>query len=244
LNNENQITFMPLPEKKNINSKKPEMEPSDATTEDKTILPQANPAANATLPESKANITSDIKIVMILDASGSMKEIRFDMIGSINTFIEQQKELRLVNETATFSLFQFGQVMRWIYFDVPLAQIMPLSAKQYEVTGSTPLYDSIGDVCTKFEAYRDVIIVIVTDGQENVSKRFTQSQIKKLIAQRTTEVGWEFIYLSCDAEGFAAGNALGMNDNMQVEKRTLSGNVGSHCSSGVCERRKVKSGSK
>src|SRR4051812_8719834 len=54
----------------------------------------------------------DVKIVMVLDSSGSMASIRDDIIGSVNSFLDQQKKL-LVNDNATFSLLQFGQVIRW-----------------------------------------------------------------------------------------------------------------------------------
>ena len=185
---------------------------------------------------------SGTKIVMLLDSSGSMNNIRDDVIGSVNSFVEQQQKQKL-DDKATFSLAQFDSKMRWIWDNVPLAQVKSLVAKDYVVNGGTALLDSIGDTIARHDNDRDVVLVICTDGQDNESRRFSQKQIKELLARKKADAGWDVIYLSCDEAGFAAGHALGVGagDNLRVAKAAMSSNISYAMSSVVCNKRVAKS---
>lgn len=104
----------------------------------------------------------------------------------------------------------------------PIESLTPLTAAEYTVSGGTPLYDAIGTACEVFDRFKGVVMVIVTDGEENTSKRFTLQQVKQLLKRKKEECDWEFIYLCADEAGFAAGNAMGVNHNIQVAQSAMS----------------------
>ena len=56
-----------------------------------------------------------------------------------------------------------------------------------------------------------VIVLIMTDGQENASE-FTLSDVKTRIEKYKKE-GWEFVFLGADIDAFAGGTRLGVSGN-------------------------------
>jgi hypothetical protein len=84
---------------------------------------------------------------------------------------------------------------------------------------STPLLDAIGrgindleqSLLQMPEAVRParVVMVIITDGQENASREFRKEQIASMIKEKQEKLDWQFVFLSADLnainEALAAG---------------------------------------
>ncbi len=51
-----------------------------------------------------------------------------------------------------------------------------------------------------------VVMVIITDGQENASREFRKDQIEKMIKEKQEKLDWQFVFLSADLA--AVGDAL------------------------------------
>jgi hypothetical protein len=170
-----------------------------------------------------AGAPDDSKIVMVLDASGSMNTVKADIVGSINGFLDAQKTI--TEDKPTFSLLQFGHVNHWRFVDVPLETIPAFEAHMYEVAGGTPLYDSIGAAIETFDRFNDLSLVIITDGEDNTSTLFTRDRIRNMIAKKKAEQNWEIIYLCADESGFAAGAAMGVSSNMNVPQSLFAANI-------------------
>merc|ERR1712088_424634 len=60
----------------------------------------------------------------------------------------------------------------------------------------------------------DNICVIITDGQENASKRFNQKQVFDKIKDFTENKDWMFQYLGANQDAFAVGGSMGITSNM------------------------------
>lgn len=189
-----------------------------------------------------AGAPDDSKIVMVLDASGSMNVVKSDIVGSVNAFLDAQKTI--TEDKPTFSLLQFGNMNQWRFIDVPLETIPKFEEHMYEVAGATPLYDSIGAAIETFDRFSGVTLVIITDGEENSSKIFALDRIKEMIAKKKAEQDWDVIYL-CEGEaGFAAGASIGVSYNVSVPQSQFASNIGNEISSVVQERRTAKFASK
>ncbi len=151
-------------------------------------------------------MTTSTHITLILDRSGSMSDIRDDIIGGVNSFFDDQ---RATEHPITATLVQFDgkDPFEVIAENVTLDKIPTLTSKIYQPRGNTPLLDAIGkgihsltqhlDTLAQESKPADVVFVIVTDGQENSSKEFTRAHITDLIKAKE-DAGWKFIFLSSD----------------------------------------------
>lgn len=163
---------------------------------------------------SKPNSTL---IAVVLDASGSMAGVATDTIGSLNNFIEEQKKLP---GEAVFTLMKFADKPSFIYEAVNLQEVTPVTDKQYAVGGSTALLDAMGKIIhetgAKLAAMNEedrpsnIIIVIMTDGYENMSREYKHEQIMNMVTHQQEKYSWNFIFLGAQLDAVAQGEALGI----------------------------------
>ena len=158
-------------------------------------------------------VTSDdfFKIVVILDESGSMQSIRNDMEKAINDLIMEQKQV--TGRPTTFTLVKFNDHVNRVIKNKNLSDINLLTSEDYSPNGSTALYDAIGDTVNWFRNEKNVLMVIVTDGQENASRRYDRNDISRMIEEKKTKNGWSYVYLSCDLNTFTQGNNIGLQQS-------------------------------
>jgi len=162
-------------------------------------------------------------IVFILDESGSMGSMGCEPVQAMNQFIRDQQK---TGGKSHFTLYTFNNKCRKIYDNKPLEDIKEY--KDYDPEGCTALYDCIGiAISEKMETNRkeNVVFVIITDGQDNSSKKYSCSQIKELIATQETKYNWQVVYLAANQDAFAVGSAMGLSalrtGNIQNEKHGL-----------------------
>jgi len=158
-------------------------------------------------------------ISIILDRTGSMEEIREDTIGGFNAFLKEQQALP---DEATFSLIQFDSQDPYevIHHFEKINNVPRLTSETYVPRASTPLLDAIGKGVNDLESALDkmkpakrpanVVMVIITDGQENSSREFGKNQIVKMIKAKQGK-GWQFVYLSADLDSINDAMEYGMH---------------------------------
>ena len=154
-------------------------------------------------------------ISVILDRTGSMETIRDDTIGGFNAFLNAQKG---APGLASLTLVQFDSQDPYeiVYHFKPLAEVPELTRETFVPRANTPLLDAIGrgindlekSLADKTEAERPsrVVMVLITDGQENASREFRKDQIEKMIKEKQEKAAWQFVFLSADLD--AIGDAL------------------------------------
>ena len=122
-------------------------------------------------------------LVLVLDASGSMGKLTSDTIGSFNSFLSDQKALP---DEATFTLCTFNDDTKLVHHFEKLASVPDLTNKTYKPNGSTALLDAMGSTIDSVgeklssmpesERPSKVLFMVITDGEENVSSRFTKAR--------------------------------------------------------------------
>jgi uncharacterized protein YegL len=142
--------------------------------------------------------------VFLLDRSGSMETCRDDTIGGFNAFVKDQVALG-----GTLSLIQFDHEYLLMYDKKAIADVEPLTPETFKPRGSTALLDAIGKTIKAIESDRKPTVIILTDGLENSSNKFTKAHIKDLIDQKTAE-GWAFVYLGANQDAFAEAGSIGI----------------------------------
>jgi hypothetical protein len=180
-------------------AKTPETIPTDSNNDMTLLKSQTNPAS--------------LKIVMVLDESGSMADIKLKIIKSINDFVMEQQQLK--SDGTTMTLLKFSDKLKYVFQRKPLEDIREITPFDYMPDGSTALYDAIGNAIEQFKEESNVIMVIVTDGQENASKNYTRSKITDMINKCKSNKLWNFVYLSSDIDTFTQGNNIGMANSFQ-----------------------------
>lgn len=151
------------------------------------------------------------EIIAITDRSGSMHSIKNDAIGGFDTFIaDQRAQPGNVRVTSVI----FDTVVETQYTALPISEVPSLVL---EPRGSTALYDAIGQTLTVHgeritkEAWAHlVIVVIITDGNENASREYTQARIKEMITHAQAHE-WKFVFLAANQDAFAAGASMGVS---------------------------------
>lgn len=154
------------------------------------------------------NPNEAVKIVVILDESGSMHHLRQDVIGGFNTLIEDQKALE---GAADVTLYTFSTNVRMPIDGKALAEVEPLSVYTYSPDGGTAMNDAIGQALTKllFENPAKAIISIFTDGQENASREYSREQVKELIGQAEAK-GYQVVFLAANMDEVTVGKSMGL----------------------------------
>ena len=156
-----------------------------------------------------------LKIVIVLDESGSMHLIRNDIIGSINAFIEGQRGVKTDVDGIEphFTLVKFNSNVNCVCENTLLSEVREFSQSDYTPAGSTALYDAVGDTIEWFNYETNVLMVIITDGEENASTKFTHSKITQMINEKKEFRGWSYVYLANDLSVARQGTSLGLGDS-------------------------------
>lgn len=169
-------------------------------------------------------------IAVIMDASGSMATLTKDTIGSFNQFLAEQQALP---GEAAFSLCTFNTDYRLVHDFVPLANVSQLTEKTYRPGGGTALLDAMGTTIdalgAKLAAMPEedraskVIVLVITDGEENSSKRFTLEQIKAKVTHQQDKYNWLFVFIGANIDAISAGISLGVTSANSVNYTPTSG---------------------
>lgn len=148
----------------------------------------------------------EVNIVFVLDRSGSMAVCLDGTISGFNEYITKLKNDKF---KYVFSLVTFDTVSRDVmYSQVPIEKVEKLTDKTFIPRGGTPLLDTIGKTINDNCASKDLLFIIMTDGEENASKEFTKENIKALIAGREKQ-GWTFVYLGANQDAWQVGESFG-----------------------------------
>jgi len=127
-----------------------------------------------------------------------------DTIGGFNSFLADQKATG-----GTLTLIQFDHEYRVTCERTEINDVTPLTRETYKPRGSTALMDAIGRLVKDWKGTSNPSVVILTDGLENSSHKFTKAHIKDLIEQKTNE-GWTFAYLGANQDAFAEAGSIGI----------------------------------
>lgn len=157
-----------------------------------------------------------IEIICIIDKSGSMHHLTSDTIGGFDNFIAEQKKLP---GEARVTTVLFDTNYRILYHSNPIESV-PSLAESYHADGNTALLDAIGYTIKQMtegfegravdETPEKVMLVILTDGEENSSKEYKKADIKTLIEEKANKDKWEIIYLGANQDAFVEAGKLGI----------------------------------
>lgn len=169
-------------------------------------------------------------IGVILDRSGSMGSCREATITGFNQFLQTQQR-DAAGGRALMSLTQFDDRYEINFVGEPIGNVPELDAQSYVPRGQTALHDAIGRTIHETEAWvREhgwndrVLILIITDGQENASREYDLHAVRALI-ERKEQDGWNFAYMGANQDSYAVGGAMGVRASFTQNYASTSAGV-------------------
>lgn len=157
------------------------------------------------------------ELVVVIDRSGSMEPVANDAIGGFNTFLKTQKE---APGEAKITVVQFNTQLEFYAANVDVKSVNPLDTTTYVPEGGTALYDAVGlaidETGKRLAAMKEedrpskVIFAILTDGEENSSRKYAGGEIKKMIERQRDVYKWDFVFLAAGEGAFKEAEHIGM----------------------------------
>jgi uncharacterized protein YegL len=154
---------------------------------------------------------------LILDQSGSMSSSRIETLNAVNAQIESCRQIASThpNQELILSLTLFNNNAHRLFSQKSPNQAPLLTQSQYEPNGSTALLDAIGmQINLMKEVIKpgdDVVMVILTDGQENASQYFNFQQISNSINELKASERWTFSFMGADIDAWDIASRLNID---------------------------------
>lgn len=158
------------------------------------------------------------ELVFVVDRSGSMGGLESDTIGGFNSMLSKQRTI--AGECRVTTLL-FDHRIETLHNHLDIREVNDLTSRDYWVRGSTALLDAIGLAIDRMivtqrhtaAAYRaqHVLFVIITDGYENASRRYSLHQIKQMITHERERYHWEFVFLGANIDAEQTAGDFGIS---------------------------------
>ena len=148
----------------------------------------------------------------------SMGGLESDTIGGFNSMLSKQRTI--AGECRVTTLL-FDHRIETLHNHLDIREVNDLTSRDYWVRGSTALLDAIGLAIDRMivtqrhtaAAYRaqHVLFVIITDGYENASRRYSLHQIKQMITYERERYHWEFVFLGANIDAEQTAGDFGIS---------------------------------
>jgi hypothetical protein len=171
-------------------------------------------------------------VAIVLDRSGSMETVRQATIDGFNEFINKQKSI--AGECRVL-LAQFDDMYE-IVFDKNLPDVPKLDDETFVPRNMTALFDAMGQTIDRFGAkLREmpeddrpdrVLMVTITDGEENASHTFSQTDIKRMVEHQTSRYSWDFVFIGANQDAVLTAAKFGIRPQAALSFSSTPKSVG------------------
>lgn len=172
-------------------------------------------------------------IAFLIDRSGSMEAIKADTEGGYAAFLQSQLDELEEHEEVLVTLAQFDTEYEVVFKN---ADLKTLPKYKLQPRGGTALVDSLfrlvqevgEDLAGRPEEDRPgkVIVVTLTDGEENSSREVTADKLKEKIEEQKEKYSWEFLFLGANIDAVEVGARYGFAANASMTYGANSAGVG------------------
>jgi len=170
-----------------------------------------------------------IELIVIADESGSMSSQKNDVIGGFNEFLETHKGMP---GEAKLTFVKFNSSYTIVHNGVNVMDVPKLTERTYFPGGSTALLDAVGRTIDEVgkrltntpesEKPEKVLVVIMTDGEENASREYTSAQITEKIKEQQDKWKWEFTFIGADQNAWQTAQAMGIQNSATYDINNTS----------------------
>jgi len=177
--------------------------------------------------------SKDLSVFVALDRSGSMGGEKWtNAVDSLNEYVKGLQKEKIKGDITIVAFDSDGMYggassvrLHSLAESADIVDFDRIDPSVLHPAGGTPLYDAAGHVINLAleKNSKRTVIVILTDGEENTSKEYTQAKIKEKVAE-VTKKGWEVIFLGAnfDAARYNAGSGLAAGKLRNFDLNDLS----------------------
>ncbi len=170
------------------------------------------------------------RVALILDASGSMQSMKEEVERGYKNFVDDLKQTLAKDEVLEIQTVQFSSK---VYPATPWQKIQDAQPLRYEIKDWTALLDAVGitikcigdelDEMKEEDRPSRVMLVIMTDGQENCSKEFDHASVAQMIKEQQEKYNWEFLFLVNGLGAVHEAHKLNVSDKSQMYDKSAVG---------------------
>jgi len=163
------------------------------------------------------------ELIFILDRSGSMSGLEADTIGGYNSLLRKQQ---FEPGDAIVSTVLFDDRQEVLHDRVNIRDMKSMTERDYYVRGCTALLDALGGAIHHIENVHKyareedrpekTLFIIITDGMENSSRRYTYDKVKRMVERQKEKYGWEFLFLGANIDAIEMASRVGIRENRAV----------------------------
>lgn len=168
------------------------------------------------MPDTRGNRT---RIELIVDRSSSMASMGDKVVKGLNQFLRTQHDGAAADETISATLTTFDSTVEVVWEGKcvagPTRDLPPtVSAADVRPRGTTALVDAIGQTLSRVEREAPpgeaVIVVILTDGHENSSRKYRKPEVVATIERLQQQYSWEFVFLAANQNAIETAGTFGI----------------------------------
>jgi hypothetical protein len=175
---------------------------------------------------------------ILVDKSGSMSDCIDQTINGFNEQVAKIREMELEfpEQLITIGLTTFNTHVDHLYYMKPVEHAYKMDHRNYRPDGSTAMLDAMAETMKELSQLQQqsneqipttVVMVILTDGYENASRRYTLKNVKEMVEEREASGTWTFSFLGAtlDAVDVAEQMSIRRENSIAFEKRGMKEEV-------------------
>jgi hypothetical protein len=185
------------------------------------------------MPVGKAQLNKRLLVGLVLDRSMSMNSVLAETISNTN---EQFSALRDSDDAANthVAFLTFNSKVTPVFKDsegkmklVPCSSLVDITEVDYRPSGLTAMRDGVSDMVSflaeEAKQVDDVMVVVISDGAENASRRTTSEELASKVKE-LQDSGWNFSYIGANQDLTQVAADLGIHQgNMLSYQNTAEG---------------------
>ncbi|MAO45914.1 MAG: hypothetical protein CL823_02070 [Crocinitomicaceae bacterium] len=158
--------------------------------------------------------------VLVADKSGSMIGQIDEVRREINLQVAKLRNDTTEDNPCSFTLRTFDSRVENVAVNVPIDKVPIIKHEDYDLGGTTALFDAIGStivglentVLDRIDGDKESLTMIVfSDGGENASSDFKADDIKKMLDKYENKNGFEIAFMGCDPQSFSDMDRVNMH---------------------------------
>jgi Mg-chelatase subunit ChlD len=161
------------------------------------------------------------EVLFVLDRSGSMAAHADEAVELFNDFLREQKAHAQPDALMSLALFNADlYVVMEAQSPVGFRILLPTD---FEPDGDTALVDALGKTITSGMARHAqtgrparTLVVLLTDGEENASRRHTIPMVRSMVERSRRHFGWEFVLIGVGVKTDEIAQELGISPHLAL----------------------------